>query len=157
VYIVQNLIVRSPFVDPTLNASRIYDDATRKAVFLYQQGYGLQPTGTFDEATANLLLTNQISDGYKDDGTIPPGYLYKLHVPVHKDRTIQVNATLYDSTMTPIHTFIVRYFFKIILSLICRAHGQNDPNTGIAYNEVNLIVVNSNSKSFAETEVLLLD
>ena len=109
VYILQNLIIRSKFVDPTLNASRFYDEATAKAVYLFQQGNDLAATGTLDETTANLVLDTLMDDGYKDDGTIPAGYLYKLHVPVYKDRTIQVNATLYDSNMTPLHTFIVRY------------------------------------------------
>jgi hypothetical protein len=40
----------------------------------------LPATGVFDEATADLLLKLQIDDGYKDNGTIPEGFLYKVHV-----------------------------------------------------------------------------
>jgi hypothetical protein len=36
-------------------------------------------TGTFDEPTATLLLNNYMDDGYKDDGTIPEGVMYKVN------------------------------------------------------------------------------
>lgn len=74
-----------------------------------------------------LLLQKNTYDGYKDDGTILPGFLYKvshqycklmpqLYVPVHSNRSIEVMATLYDSSMNVLHRFKVR------------AHGQNDAN-----------------------------
>jgi hypothetical protein len=69
-----------------------------------------------------LVLDQLIDDGYKDNGTIPEGFLYKVHVPVHKDRTIEVTATLYDANLNILHQFTVR------------AHGQNDAN-GKAYNQ----------------------
>jgi DNA-directed RNA polymerase subunit RPC12/RpoP len=34
-------------------------------------------TGALDSTSANLLLQLHIADGYKDDGRVPTGYLYK--------------------------------------------------------------------------------
>lgn len=35
-------------------------------------------SGNFDETTANLLLELYQDDGYKDDGSIPAGVMYKV-------------------------------------------------------------------------------
>ena len=35
-------------------------------------------TGVFDATTAALVLEQLISDGYKDDGKVPPGYKFKV-------------------------------------------------------------------------------
>ena len=34
--------------------------------------------GTFDEQTASLVLRQLIYDGYRDDGTVPAGYKFKV-------------------------------------------------------------------------------
>jgi len=74
--------------------------------------------GIFGDETASLLLKLHLSDGYHDDGKIPEGYKYKVHIPVFKNRSIEIMATLYDSKMNAMHTFKVR------------THGQNDITTG---------------------------
>jgi len=122
IFILQNLLRRSPFVDPNLNLSSYYDKETVNAVKNFQEGTGLPADGIVEGETASILLYRHIDDGYKDDGSIPPGYLYKLYVPVYKNRSIEVIATLFDSKMTPLHKFQVR------------AHGQNNPD-GEAMNQ----------------------
>lgn len=62
-------------------------------------------------------------DHYTDEGTIPPGYKYKVYVPVYSNRSIENIATLYDSKMNVLHRFVTR------------THGQNDKN-GNAENQL---------------------
>lgn len=38
-----------------------------------------------------------VDDGYQDDGTIPEGYLYKVIVPVFRNRSMETVATLLNS------------------------------------------------------------
>jgi len=49
-----------------------------------------------------------IYDNYKDDGIMPPGYIYKVFVPVYRNRSIETTATLYAANGSALHTFQVR-------------------------------------------------
>ncbi|RMX44929.1 hypothetical protein pdam_00020672 [Pocillopora damicornis] len=96
VVILQNLLLRSPFVRP-ISTSGVYDRETSEAVASYQKRNGLPSNGVLNATTASLVLKQLMYDGYRDDHTVPSGYKFKVHVPVYKDRTIETNATLYDS------------------------------------------------------------
>jgi len=125
VFVLQNLIIRSSYVSPIV-ADGIYGNDTSFAVGQFQSGNKMNGVtlGVFDEKTATLLLLQHLRDNYQDDEKIPPGYKYKVHVPVYRNRSIETTATLYDSNMTILHTFTVR------------THGQNNPNTGKDLNEL---------------------
>jgi len=124
VFMAQNLLIRSPFVDPELPLSSNYDALSAAAVIAFQTGNGLSVTGVFDNATATVLLALHLdADGYKDDGEpLPPGFSYKVYVPVYRNRAIETTATLFDANLNVLHTFTVR------------THGQNDAN-GNALNQ----------------------
>lgn len=107
VVILQNLLPRSPFVRP-ISTSGVYDRETSEAVASYQKGNGLPSNGVLNATTASLVLKQLMYDGYRDDHTVPSGYKFKVHVPVYKDRTIETNATLYDSNNKVMYTFRAR-------------------------------------------------
>jgi len=119
VIILQNLIVRSPFVS-SLPATGNYDSATSNAVALFQKGNGLTGSmpGVFDSPTANLLLSLHSCDGTIDPGVPvgPQGYLYKLYIPLFNNRSVEVKAFLFDGNNTLLHQFRVR------------AHGHDTTN-----------------------------
>eukprot|EP01132_Coremiostelium_polycephalum_P004863 gene4863-6061_t len=121
VYILQNLLVRSG--SSNLDLTGIFDQTTASALENYQTLNKLPVTGVLDINTATQILNTNIDDGYKDNGMIPPGFLYKVHIPVYKNRSIETTATLYDSQMNTLLTFTAR------------THGQNDAN-GNALNEL---------------------
>ena len=126
VTIMQNVLMRSPFATSQGNfqVTGKYDLETANAVSRFQFGNNfVPPTGIFDAGTATRLLTLHLDDEYRDDGTILPGYLYKMHIPVHRNRSIETTGTLYDSQMKVLRTFTTR------------THGQNGPN-GLALNEL---------------------
>jgi peptidoglycan hydrolase-like protein with peptidoglycan-binding domain len=124
VFMAQNLLIRSPFVNPNLPLSRHYDSATVAAVSAFKQGHNLPADGVFDSTAASILLQLHLdNDDYKDDGQpLPAGYLYKVYVPLWRNRSIETTAILMDAQLNPLHSFIVR------------THGQNDAN-GDAYNQ----------------------
>jgi len=92
--------------------------------------HGVRATGAVDILTSSLLLELHTADGYKDDGkpAADLGYLYKvctgqlcafsywilsgvvpqMHVPVHKNRSIQTTGTLYSANNTVLLRFVVR-------------------------------------------------
>jgi len=81
---------------------------TVKAVTTFQDMNQLPTTGDFDEQTATALLEGYLDDGYKDDGLFPDGILYKVHVPVYKNRSIETTATLFAGNGTALLNFTVR-------------------------------------------------
>jgi len=111
VFILQNLLLRVVGFLPTTGN---FDYNTEEAVIKFQKANKLTPSGTFDWSTATALLQLALEDKYRDDGTIPPGYKYKVHIPVYRNRSIETIATLYDANMKSLHSFTVR------------AHGQNN-------------------------------
>lgn len=119
VVVLQNLVARALQLPPV--PSQLYDIATAKQVAAFQQSYGISSacgSGCADAETTNLLLQKFSADHWKDpmSSPLPKPYMYKVHIPVHRDRTIEVNATLYDVNMRPLHVFTVR------------THGQLDFN-----------------------------
>lgn len=79
---------------------------------------------SFNNNTANLLLSLHSSDSITDFQTPTPqtlGYLYKLYVPMHQNRSIETFATLYNSNNTPLYTFKVR------------THGMRSDGTSAAW------------------------
>ena len=86
-------------------------------------GYGM-----VDMTTANSLLDCCLYDFYKDEPmTYPPNVLYKVYIPVHANRSIETNGTLYavshgGKVLTPLYTWKTH------------THGQNDPVTGAPLN-----------------------
>lgn len=85
--------------------SHVYDAATADSVACY--------TGTatvFDEAAARLVLRNLSHDAWVDDGTpaSATGHLYKLLIPVHRNRSIETMATLLDAHNNHLYQFRVR-------------------------------------------------
>jgi len=65
-----------------------------------------------DAATATKLLQAHMSDNYKDDPQADLQLLkyfkYKLYVPVHKNRSIETTATLFDNKLNVLHKFTIR-------------------------------------------------
>eukprot|EP00698_Gefionella_okellyi_P012148 TRINITY_DN3247_c0_g2_i1.p1 TRINITY_DN3247_c0_g2~~TRINITY_DN3247_c0_g2_i1.p1 ORF type:complete len:185 (-),score=25.29 TRINITY_DN3247_c0_g2_i1:1031-1585(-) len=113
VAIMQTLLSRSKPC-ATLQATWEFDVETAVAVQVFQELHNLPGTAIFDEQTAELLLELHQYDGYKDNGTVPAGFLYKLYVPVYRDRNTQSSATLYAANNSVVFQFTVR------------CHGQND-------------------------------
>jgi len=107
VTILQNLLGRSPFVK-ALTVTGSFDTATSDALTAFQKGNALQPDGILGPASGQVLLNLHMSDGYKDDGKILPGYMYKVHIQVSQNRSLETTANLYDSKMTLIFQFRVR-------------------------------------------------
>jgi len=105
VFILQNLLQRAISTTPITSN---YDSKTQAAVRQFQTNNKVQATGTFDENTANMLLDQCMNDGYKDDGTIPPGVMYKMHIQVYKNRSIETNGTLYAGNGTVLRVFTTR-------------------------------------------------
>jgi len=122
VYILQNLLLRTVPETPT---NYEYDTDTEASVSKFQSFFGLNPTGVFDVNTASTLLTNNLNDNYKDNGTIPDGFLYKVYIPLYSNRSIETQATLYWKNGTILHQFTVR------------TEGQSNTNaTGRPMNEL---------------------
>jgi hypothetical protein len=99
VVIAQNLLQRSPSSNWNVSKNGIYSVDTAKAVGLFQKSHKMQANhgtscvltvvfdhrpvnGVLDMATSNALLAACLDDGYKDNGELPAGYLYKVVLPV---------------------------------------------------------------------------
>jgi peptidoglycan hydrolase-like protein with peptidoglycan-binding domain len=123
VLICQTLVKRDESVDPKLTADGVYGDDSAKAVSAFQASIGLKATGVFDEATANKLLELHSDDGVTDSGFTAEsmGYLYKFHIPVHKNRSVETTSTLYDAKG------------KVMLKFTARTHGKRGDGTTAAW------------------------
>jgi len=119
VEITQYLLLRDPSTAKTLQ-SGVYDAGTASAVQDFQKAHDLSPTGVVDSRTAQLLLDLCSADGVKDSGFTAEslGFKYKLHIPVHVNRSIETKATLFDSRNNVMHVFTIR------------AHGHRDNDQG---------------------------
>lgn len=123
VLIAQTLLVRDIAVNPKLSISGIYDKDTAQATTDFQTAHNLKGTGTLDSSTAQLLLDLHTNDNYKDTGftAASMGYLYKVHIPVHNNRSIETYATLYDKDN------------KILLRFRVRTHGHRGDDSTQAW------------------------
>jgi peptidoglycan hydrolase-like protein with peptidoglycan-binding domain len=119
VYIAQNLLDRAGArPGHRLNASGTFDALTAQYVAAFQRAARLNESGVFDAPTADALLACCSDDGYVDDG-VPPaalGYLYKIHVRLFANRSIETPARLIAANGSVVFEFIVR------------AHGVDGPS-----------------------------
>jgi len=134
VIILQNLLLRSPFVGGKVYVTGIFDSNTSLALKSFQQGNSLDPNGILDPTTGEKLLSLQMSDGYKDDGKILPGYKYKVHIAVPQNRSIEPTASLYDSGMNLIFQFRVRLHGQPGRNQFCT---NGDTPTGLSLFDLN--------------------
>ena len=136
VELMQALLLRSPYVDAAkLGVSGNFDAPTAAALVAFRAGHSLAPPNasaaavTFDGVTAATLLDAHERDGVVDSAALTAasyGLLYKISVPVHRNRSIETNATLYDANNTALMSFVVR------------AHGHdfaNDPAVWPEYSD----------------------
>ena len=91
----------------------IYDALTTSCVREFQQNsiyHKPRRLGHVDYVTAQALLTDYIDDQYHDDGKSArsQGYLYKILIPVHHNRSIETTATFLDGDNNVVFTFPVR-------------------------------------------------
>ena len=97
--------------------SHRYDAVTAKAVACYAN----RTDGVFTEPTAHRVLAELSSDGWVDDG-VPAsatGHLYKLLIPVHRNRSVETTAALLDANN------VKRFSFRV------RAHGHDVDASGV--------------------------
>lgn len=120
VEIAQRLLVRDAAVPAGLVCNGQYTQASSDAVRSFQTAHSLESTGVLDAATAQLLLTLHSGDGVRDTGFSAgeKGYKYKLHIPVHSNRSIETKATLFDADN------------KVLLAFTVRAHGHRNNDEG---------------------------
>lgn len=116
----------------SLPQTGVIDDATAAAL-LDNNAYGMLETRfllipLLVMKLSRFFNTNRrrivsLTDGYKDPLVfpLPKQYLYKVYIPVHQDRSIETNATLFSQNGT------------VLLRFVVRCHGQNDAN-GVQYN-----------------------
>ena len=118
VMILHQLLARTPPGRATggFNVSgTVFDEATYVALLAFQRAsHGkAKATGVLDRVTALLLLSDRYSDdGYRDDGRSAADhgmqYKYKILIPVHRNRSIQTNATFMDAHNNILFHFPVR-------------------------------------------------
>lgn len=110
VLIAQTLLNRATSTSPKLSTDGVYGSASAKATSQFQALNGLKSTGTVDDTTAQKMMDQLSADGYKDSGfsAASMGYLYKLHIPVHNNRSIETTATLFDADNNVIMKFTAR-------------------------------------------------
>ena len=89
-----------------------YDAATEACVRSFQQHVSIHPqTGMFGRQEAEAMFAGPWSeDGYKDDGmsAASQGYLCKILIPVHRNRSIETTATLLDKDNNVLFEFVAR-------------------------------------------------
>ena len=118
VLVAQHLMRRSPFARPVDSCcSGVYDEDTANVVEAIQNGANLTNVtpGSIGVETARYLLETHTYDGYFDNGRSAreQGYLFKIIVPVHANRSIESTAQLLDADN------------KLLFSFPARAHGHD--------------------------------
>lgn len=110
VIIAQQLLNREQAVSPSLNVDGIFGNDCARATKQFQSVVGLKETGTVDSVTAQKLLDLHSADGIKDTGftAASMGYLYKLYIPVHNNRSVETTARLFDKNNKELLSFRVR-------------------------------------------------
>lgn len=110
VYAVQHLLNRAT-PSPLLTVNSIYDKATSAAMLKWKVSVGLPNNDIFDiKETAYVFLDAFYYDKYKDNGVKAAdlGLKFKVYIPVHKDRSIETIATLYDANNNVLHRYPAR-------------------------------------------------
>jgi len=124
VLIATTLLSRSHYVPKTYQPSNTYDETSVQAVILLQNGLNITNNiGIIDSITSSMLLDLYTNDGYQDKGISASsmGYLYKIFIPVYKNRSIETAATLYDKDN------------NVLLTFTARAHGHRDDGSSAAW------------------------
>ena len=139
VTIAQSLLKRDPAVDPKLTVDGVYGDNSLKATSSFQTAHGLPGTGVLDSVSAQLLMDLHSEDHYKDSGftAASMGYLYKFHIPVYQNRSVEAYATLFDKDNNE------------MLKFKTRAHGHRDDGSAEAwpdYGDIGYTEYGSNGK-----------
>jgi hypothetical protein len=109
VTILQNLLRRAPHgcaLACGCGCSHTFDRPTGDALACFTGNR----TRAFDVAAAHHVLQNLADDHWRDDGVpaAKTGHLYKLIIPVHRNRSIETDATLLDANNTILYRFRVR-------------------------------------------------
>ena len=119
VLIAQTLLQRDSAVSKSFVASGDYAKDSAAATSAFQEAHNLPSTGTLDSVSAQLLLDLHSDDGYTDSGftAASMGYLYKFHIPVHTNRSIETYATLFDKDN------------NVLLKFKARTHGHRADGT----------------------------
>jgi peptidoglycan hydrolase-like protein with peptidoglycan-binding domain len=89
----------------------VFNEKTEECVIRFQSTMaGSTSPGVVGINTANALLDKYSDDNYSDDGqpAAATGHLYKILIPVHRNRSIQTNATFLDSNNNVMFHFPVR-------------------------------------------------
>ena len=123
VIIAQTLLKRDAAVDQSLVVDGVYGEASKKATASFQSAHKLSSTGTLDSASAQMLMDLHSQDGYTDSGftAASMGYLYKIHIPVHVNRSVETHATLFDKDN------------NVLLKFTTRQHGHRDDGSAAAW------------------------
>eukprot|EP00729_Bicosta_minor_P014185 gene14185-16945_t len=102
---------------------------------IFRKKFGLASSEVFDAQAASMLLAVASDDGYVDDGKTAAarGKLYKIYVPVHRNRSIETWATLSNASGAVLLTFKVH------------AHGHNSDNNSPDGTALNLFTTNGNT------------
>jgi peptidoglycan hydrolase-like protein with peptidoglycan-binding domain len=122
VIIAQNLLIRDNAVSP-ISTDGVFGQESERATRQFQEAHGISSTGQVDAETAQRLLDLHSADGVKDSGftAASMGYKYKIFIPVHKNRSIETAASLYDANNRQIFTFPVR------------THGHRDDGSSVSW------------------------
>ena len=86
--------------------SHVFDGPTADALECVTNGR----TRALDAAAAAMVLRLFSSDHWTDDGApaAQSGHLYKILIPVHRNRSVETTATLLDAHNAPLFNFPVR-------------------------------------------------
>lgn len=119
VLIAQTLLKRDAAVDSNFVASGSFASDSAKATSDFQAANKLPATGILDSASAQALLDLHSDDEYTDSGftAASMGYLYKIHIPVHTNRSVETYSTLFDANN------------KVLLKFKTRTHGHRADGT----------------------------
>ena len=88
----------------------VFDAQVGPAVAAWRASAGLPEGEGVGAGEVVRLLECCSEDGYADDGAPPAatGHLYKLLVPVHRNRSVELSATLLGANNEVLHTFKAR-------------------------------------------------
>jgi hypothetical protein len=121
VLILQQLLNRNSAEQLAVDSA--FGVTTASAVQAFQKSHGLPADRVVGAATAASVMSQCGSDGYRDiNGSAAAAYLqqyavphkYKVVVPVHRNRSIETTASLYNGQGA------------LLLTFTARAHGKRD-------------------------------
>lgn len=119
VLIAQTLLKRDAAVDKNFVATGTFAQDSATATAAFQGAHSLPSTGVLDEVSAQTLLDLHSDDQYSDSGftAASMGYLYKIHIPVHTNRSVETYSTLFDKDN------------NVMLKFKSRTHGHRADGT----------------------------